>query len=97
MHVRMRKHITGARNGLAWPNVGELIELPDHEAADMIANGYAEEAPHATPAADDVEAAPTVDDHTPDGADDDPAPADDPGPAEADPVKPKRARSAKRD
>lgn len=40
MFVRMAVQITGTRNGIDWPRIGELIELPDLEAADMIAAGY---------------------------------------------------------
>lgn len=47
MLVRMKKHITGSRNGIEWPEIGDTIELPEHEAADMISNGYVEEASNA--------------------------------------------------
>lgn len=43
MLVRMKSRIGGYRNGAPWPEVGDTIDLPDHEAADMITNGYAEE------------------------------------------------------
>lgn len=46
--VRMRIQITGARDLEPWPAPGELIEVPDHEAADLIAAGYAEDVPDAT-------------------------------------------------
>jgi hypothetical protein len=39
----MTAHITGFRNEEPWPEVGETLELPDHEAADLIIAGYAEE------------------------------------------------------
>lgn len=45
MRVRMKTHITGYRDGVEWPQVGGELDLPDPEAADMIANGYAEEVP----------------------------------------------------
>lgn len=41
MRVRMTKHITGYRNGVEWPEVGGVIDVPDHEARDLIGNGYA--------------------------------------------------------
>lgn len=44
MLVRMKTHIGGYRNFVEWPDVGETIELPDPEAADLIAAGHAEEA-----------------------------------------------------
>ena len=40
--VRMDRHITGSRNGEPWPPAGETIDLPAREAADLIANGYAQ-------------------------------------------------------
>lgn len=40
--VKMRVHITGTRNGAHWPEPGGVIDLPDNEAADMCAQGYAE-------------------------------------------------------
>lgn len=42
MLVTMRQHITGTRDEAPWPNVGESIELPDHEAEHLITAGYAE-------------------------------------------------------
>lgn len=42
MRVRMKIHITGTRNGEDWPAKGDDIDLPDTEAADLIANGYAQ-------------------------------------------------------
>lgn len=44
MRVRMIDKIGGTRNGEPWPEVGESIDVPDGEAADLIAVGYAEEA-----------------------------------------------------
>jgi hypothetical protein len=38
----MTTHITGYRNGEPWPPAGGTVDLPDHEAADLIAAGYAE-------------------------------------------------------
>lgn len=74
MLVRMTTTIGGYRNGEPWPTVGGTIDVPDHEAADLIRNGYAE-------AASDVPAEEATDDAPP-SIDDDPAPAgDDAGPA----------------
>lgn len=42
MKVRMKATITGCRNGVNWPAPGETIDLPDNEAAEMCAAGYAE-------------------------------------------------------
>jgi len=41
MHVVMRAHISGLRNGAHWPAVGDAIDLPDVEAAHMVAAGLA--------------------------------------------------------
>lgn len=41
MQVRMKIAITGTRNGKRWPAVGEPKELPEGEALELIANGYA--------------------------------------------------------
>lgn len=43
MRVEMKIHITGSRNGQLWPDIGGIIDLPEQEAAELIANGYAEE------------------------------------------------------
>lgn len=43
--ITMTTQITGTRNGEDWPPVGATINLPDGEAADLIAAGYAEAAP----------------------------------------------------
>lgn len=50
MQVTMRIAIGGYRNGQEWPAPGGTIDVPDHEAADLIANGYAVAT---EPAADD--------------------------------------------
>jgi len=42
MKVKMLVSITGTIDGKPWPVRGGEIELPDHVAADLIANGYAE-------------------------------------------------------
>lgn len=44
MLVRMLINITGARNAEPWPAMGETLDVPDHEGADLIAQGYAVDA-----------------------------------------------------
>lgn len=54
MKIKLKVHLSGARNGKAWPPRGSVIEVPDAEGADMCAGGLA------TPVADtdgDVETA----------------------------------------
>lgn len=104
MNVTMLTKIGGYRNGLEWPERGGTIDVPDHEAADLIANGYAtpatatEEASDASDPADDVPPAAVVDEPS-DTADDDtePSAVSDPAPADAEDEvtgdsAPKRAR-----
>jgi len=43
MRVRMRVAISGSRNGEDWPPAGGEIDLPDEEAAHLIAQGLAAE------------------------------------------------------
>ena len=43
MHVEMRARITGTRNGVDWPPVGGVVDLPEVEARDLIAGGLAVE------------------------------------------------------
>lgn len=42
MRVRMLRHITGSRNGVEWPLTGGEVDLPEAEATELVANGYAE-------------------------------------------------------
>ena len=42
MKVRMKVHVSGTRNGEAWPPRGTVIDLPDSEAADYCRTGMAE-------------------------------------------------------
>lgn len=42
MKVKMLVSITGTIDGKPWPVRGGEIELPDHIAADLLSNGYAE-------------------------------------------------------
>lgn len=60
MLVEMKIQIQGARNGEVWPPPGGTIDVPDHEAADLIAAGYAKEATDANSTGDT-----TGDDSTP--------------------------------
>ncbi|QDY64873.1 hypothetical protein FQA45_00290 [Glutamicibacter halophytocola] len=41
--VRMRALISGSRNGKKWPKPGQTIDLPEAEAAQLIAQGIAED------------------------------------------------------
>ena len=41
MRVRLIHSITGYRDGVAWPEAGQEIELPDWEAENLIGVGYA--------------------------------------------------------
>lgn len=45
VRVQMLQHITGLRNGKAWPPRGGFIELPQSEAEGLYAHGYAVPAP----------------------------------------------------
>lgn len=42
MKVRMKQQLTGSRNGLRWPAPGEVIDVLDAEAVDLLAAGLAE-------------------------------------------------------
>lgn len=44
MMVRMVRRITGLRDGIPWPAVGGLIDLPDWEAEAVVGNGDARHA-----------------------------------------------------
>lgn len=78
MLVRMLTTIGGHRNGVEWPRRGETLDVPDHEAADLIAARYAApareeiiaDAPHDPAPVDDLTAVAAVDNV-------DPAPVDD--------------------
>ncbi len=41
MIVTMRRQISGTRDGVDWPAPGETIDVPDEEAASLIALGHA--------------------------------------------------------
>lgn len=42
MEVRMKTHIGGYRNGEPWPAIGGTIDVDDREAAELVAQRYAE-------------------------------------------------------
>ena len=62
MKVRMKQKITGTRAGKEWPNIGDTIDVPDSEAADLIRIDAAEpvgrEAAVVQPAATETATAP---------------------------------------
>lgn len=92
MLIRMKRHITGTRDGVEWPQVGDTIDVPDHEAEDLFWAGHAE--PADVPRSEAGEDAAGNDDAAPaDDADETPA-AD--AVTEDAPAKPKRARAAKK-
>lgn len=49
MNVTMTRHISGTRDGVDWPAPGESIDVPDEEAASLIANGLAKAADEPAP------------------------------------------------
>ena len=57
MLVKMNVTISGTRNGQAWPQRGETVELPDAEATELVAAGLAEEAKNAAPASTESQVA----------------------------------------
>lgn len=42
MKVRMKVGVSGSRNGQVWPPIGETMDLPDHEGAELCAANMAE-------------------------------------------------------
>lgn len=42
MRVKMKVEVSGSRDGAAWPPLGEILDVPDAEGADMIRAGQAE-------------------------------------------------------
>lgn len=103
--VQMTKNITGYRNLEPWPAPGGTIEVPDHEAEDLINAGLAripeENADAIDPGHADDEATEDSDEPAGDGPDDQAAensgdaPADDTAPPRA-PVKRPAKRPARR-
>lgn len=41
MLVSMNAQISGTRDGVAWPAIGEVLEVPDAEGQSLVDNGYA--------------------------------------------------------
>lgn len=41
MRVRLAQPMSGSRNGVPWPGVGTVVDLPDDEAREMINSGQA--------------------------------------------------------
>jgi hypothetical protein len=83
MRVQMKTKIGGYRDGVEWPAVGGTIDVPDHEAESLIANGYAAPASEETDDADQ-DAAELADDQGAQGGADGDAPADADGGGAAD-------------
>jgi hypothetical protein len=42
MRIKMKQVITGLRDGVAWPAVGDTIVVPDAEGAQLCGQGVAE-------------------------------------------------------
>jgi hypothetical protein len=42
MKVQMKAQISGLRDGKPWPDVDEVVDLPDDEATQLVASGVAE-------------------------------------------------------
>ena len=38
----MKVQVSGSRDGVRWPEIGEELTVPDAEGADLCAQGYAE-------------------------------------------------------
>lgn len=38
----MKVEVSGTRNGVRWPGIGEEIVVPDAEGADLCSQGFAE-------------------------------------------------------
>ncbi|WP_098010486.1 hypothetical protein [Streptomyces sp. sk226] len=41
MQVRMNVTVSGTRNGEPWPEIGEVVDLPDDEAKQLLDGGLA--------------------------------------------------------
>lgn len=41
MKVKLKVQLSGTRDGVSWPPVGTVVELPDDEARDMLTSGVA--------------------------------------------------------
>jgi hypothetical protein len=57
MKARMKAHPSGLYNGQPWPEVGDVVDLPDHVAEGMIDAGHLERLGkvETRPAPDDAE------------------------------------------
>ena len=42
MKVRMKVGVSGSRDGQPWPPIGETVDVPDAQGADLCAAGLAE-------------------------------------------------------
>lgn len=91
MNVTMRVQISGTRDGQDWPAPGASIDVPDDEAAQLLALGLATEGSDddRQPATDDDSDTDPTEAEPEAGTDSDSAP--DPAPDEA-AVAPKRGR-----
>jgi hypothetical protein len=49
MKVELRTQFSGLRDGKHWPNRGEVVDLPDGEAVELLNAGHAVPVPAATP------------------------------------------------
>ena len=95
MLVRMLINITGSRDGSPWPAPGGTLDVPDHEAESLIANGYAEAERADAPATEEVASAPDPDpEPTTTDSDGDPAPEVSDSTVKAEPVRRGRPRKA---
>lgn len=88
MKITMLVAITGTRDGQEWPDVGGTLDVPDREAADLIAVGYAKEVDGATGSEHDVDETETTEPDAVPAEDSDPEPVEEPSPAK----KPKRSK-----
>lgn len=43
--IEITARISGTRNGVEWPTVGETLSVPDDEAADLVKLGFAKVLP----------------------------------------------------
>lgn len=50
MRVTLKSTITGSRDGVRWPAIGEVVDLPDDEARQLVDFGMAETVAEPTPA-----------------------------------------------
>ena len=60
MRVRMKATLSGTRDGAEWPERGGTVDLPDDEAAHLIAAGLAEAGDGAEPREENAKAPDTT-------------------------------------